>query len=235
VFPIRDDNPVHRPAPVTIVLLIAIVAIYLAQIAIVRSGDLAWTRRMYDAAFIPDAFWQAPLRYASSLVTYAFLHADPIHLTGNAFFLFVFGDNVEARMGSGRFAVFYLAAAAAAAALQGAVEPNGWQPMIGASGAISAVLGVYMLWYPRRPVQALIVPLVGPWLLLRPFGRIPRFFLVWFPAWLYIGYWAVVQFVEAGGSLVATTEGAGVAWWAHVGGFLFGIAAAPLLRPSRRP
>lgn len=235
MLPIRDINPRHRAAPVTWTLLALIIVGYVGQVFIAGRNDEDLLAVMYGAAFIPDAFWADPLAHAVSLVTHAFLHADPFHLIGNAFFLVVFGDNVEARLGSFRFVGFYLTAAAAAALTHGAIDPQGWRPMIGASGAISAVLGAYMLWFPGRRVQAFIAPLFVPWLVARLLGRIPRFYLWWLPAWLYIGYWAIIQFIEAGGSLTpGSAAGAGVAWWAHVGGFVFGLIIAPLLDPQRR-
>jgi len=235
VLPIRDINPRHRAAPVTWTLLALIIAGYLTQVFIAAQRDETLLALMYAAAFIPETFWAEPFAHAFSLVTHAFLHADPFHLIGNAFFLVVFGDNVEARLGSRRFLAFYLTAAGAAALTHGAIDPQGWRPMIGASGAISAVLGAYILWFPRRKVQAFIAPLFLPWIFARILGRIPRFYLWWLPAWLYIGYWAVIQFLEAGGSLApGATADAGVAWWAHVGGFVFGLVLAPLIDPRRR-
>ena len=229
MFPLRDHNPNSRPTPVTWWLLAAIIATYVGQVAALNVANDQWAQWMFSSAFVPEVFWQDPISHAFTLITHAFLHADPLHLIGNAFFLVVFGDNVEARIGSRGFLGFYLGAAAAAALLHGAIDPQGWRPMVGASGAISAVLGAYILWFPRRQVQTFVAPLFLPWLFMRLFLPIPRFFLWWLPAWLYIGYWALIQFWEAGGSLTMVDPGASVAWWAHVGGFVFGLVVAPFL------
>lgn len=232
MLPVRDLNPRSGPAPVTWVLIGANLVAFLLQIGIAGRG-VAF-ELMRAGAFLPAAFFDDPSASWATPVLTAFLHADPIHLATNLFFLGVFGDNVEARIGHGRFLGFYLAAAAASSLIHGLVDPRSVLPMVGASGAISAVLAAYILWFPRRRVQALIVPLFLPWLLVRLLVRVPRFYLWWLPAWIFIGYWALVQLVEAGGLLVVgMPSGGGVAWWAHVGGFAFGLAVAPFLTLRR--
>lgn len=228
LLPVRDLNPRHGPAPVTWALIGINIVAFLIQIGV--AGRTIAFETMRTGAFVPVVFFDDPAARWATPVTTAFLHADPLHLATNLFFLWVFGDNIEARIGHAPFLGFYLVAAAASSLIHGLIEPSSRLPMVGASGAISAVLAVYVLWFPRRRVQALIVPLVLPWAFARLLGRIPRFYLWWLPAWVFIGYWAVVQVVEAGGVLVAgMPQGGGVAWWAHVGGFLFGLALAPLL------
>lgn len=222
MLPIRDVNPRRRPAGVTWTLVAATAGVFAVQLGALGPGPAFEVLRL--GAFVPAAFADRPLEAAPTLVTSGFLHGDLWHLIGNLFFLAVFGDNVEERLGPARFLAFYVAGAAVASLAHGAA--SGWSPvpLVGASGAISAVLGAYMLWYPGRRVQAFIAPFFVPWLLLALFARVPRFYLVWFPAWLYIGYWAAIQVVEAGGALVAGDAGVGgVAWWAHVGGFAFGL------------
>lgn len=232
MLPIRDLNPREGPAPVTWALIGASIVAFLVQIGL--AGRALAFETMRAGAFVPVVFFDDPVARWATPVTTAFLHADPIHLATNLFFLAVFGDNVEARIGHGRFLIFYLAGAAVSSLVHGAIDPSSPLPMVGASGAISAVLGVYVLWFPRRRVQALIVPLIVPWALIRIFVRVPRFHLWWLSAWVFIGYWAVVQVVEARGVLISgMTTGGGVAWWAHVGGFAFGLLIAPLLRPGR--
>lgn len=228
MLPVRDVNPRHGPAPVTWILIGANLAAFLLQIGIAGRG-LAFDI-MRAGAFVPAAFFSDPSeRWATPLLT-GFLHADPIHLATNLFFLAVFGDNVESRLGHTRFLLFYVVGAYASSLIHGMTDPGSPIPMVGASGAISAVLGAYILWFPRRRVQALIVPLFIPWLLARLLFRAPSFHLWWLPAWIFIGYWALVQVVEAGGTLVVgMPTGGGVAWWAHVGGFAFGLAAAPIV------
>lgn len=233
MLPVRDLNARRGPAPVTWALLGATSVSFLVQVGLLGQDAAFGLNR--TGAFIPAAFFEGAASRLPSLLLHAFLHADPLHLIGNLFFLGVFGDNVEERLGSGRFLGFYLAAAAFAALAHGFVQPGSRVPMVGASGAISAVLGAYVLWFPSRKVQAFVVPLFVPWLVVRLLVRVPRFHLWWLPAWLFIGYWALIQVVEAGGTLVVgPVTGAGVAWWAHVGGFAFGLVVGPLLVKTRR-
>lgn len=233
MLPVRDLNPRRGPAPVTWTLLAVTVAVFALQLGLL--GPRLAVELVREGAFVPAGFFGDPLGRASTLVTSAFLHGDLLHLTGNLFFLAVFGDNVEERMGSLRFLAFYLAGAAVASLAHGSIDAGARVPMVGASGAISAVLGAYVLWFPRRPVQAFVAPLFLPWLMVRLLLPLPRFYLWWLPAWLYIGYWAAIQVVEAGGALgVGSGAGGGVAWWAHLGGFAFGLLAARgALRPAR--
>lgn len=232
MLPVRDLNPRVGPAPVTWALIAVNLAMFLLQIGVAGRGVAL--ELMRAGAFLPAAFFADPVANWATPVATAFLHADPIHLATNLFFLGVFGDNVEARIGHGRYLTFYLAGAAASSLIHGTIDPRSVLPMVGASGAISAVLAAYVLWFPAQRVQALIVPLFLPWLLTRLLFRVPRFDLWWLPAWIFIGYWALIQFVEAGGTLVVgLSPGGGVAWWAHVGGFLFGLAVAPFLTPRR--
>lgn len=132
------------------------------------------------------------------------------------FFLYVFGDNIEERLGHVRYALFYLVGGAVATLAHGLLNPGSLIPLVGASGAISAVLGAYIVLYPRQRVLTFIPPL----------------FLFWLPAWLYLGYWALLQFVQGVAGLGVVDEG-GVAWWAHIGGFLFGALVVRAL--AREP
>jgi membrane associated rhomboid family serine protease len=229
VIPVRDHNPTSGPVWVvwtlTAACAIGFVGPWLA------GGWEGVGRAAWSGGLIPSSWWADPLAEAPRLLTHAFLHGGWAHLIGNLVFLVVFGDNVEDRLGHGRFLAFYAVAAAFAGLVHAIAQPASPLPLVGASGAISAVLGAYLRYYPRREVQALVVPLVLPWLLLRAFWRVPSFFLWSLPAWVYLGYWAVVQLVEGMAVLdtvdIASTTG-GVAWWAHVGGFVFGLVAAPL-------
>jgi membrane associated rhomboid family serine protease len=233
VLPIRDINPRRGPAPVTWTLTLLTLGVFLVQLGLL--GPNLAIAVMRGGAFVPEAFFADPAGAWPTLITATFLHGDVLHLVGNLFFLAVFGDNVEERLGHGRFLGFYLAGAAVATLAHGLLTAQPGIPMVGASGAISAVLGAYVLWFPQRRVAAFVIPLFLPWLIARLLLRVPRFYLWWLPAWLYIGYWALIQVVEAGGALVVDTGGAGgVAWWAHIGGFVFGLIVAPLLAPERR-
>ena len=161
---------------------------------------------------------------ALSIVASAFLHGGWLHIGGNMLFLWVFGDNIEDRLGRVRYLLFYLFGAAVAALIQGLVDPNSLVPTVGASGAVAAVLGAYLIWFPKAKVRA-IIPMV--WLILIPF-RIPAVVMIgiWFLQNLLAGYATITS---------AATADAGVAWFAHIGGFLFGAAIAlALRRPPRR-
>jgi membrane associated rhomboid family serine protease len=146
------------------------------------------------------------------LISHQFLHGGWWHFLSNIWVLFIFGDNVEDRLGSGRYLFFYLIGGMAAGLIQTIMTPGSRVPSIGASGAIAAVLGAYFLFYPRSKVITLI----------------PIFFIPWFvelPAIIYLGFWFVMQLFSGLQSL-ATVGGAangGIAWWAHIGGFLFGL------------
>jgi membrane associated rhomboid family serine protease len=147
-----------------------------------------------------------------------FMHGSWFHLIGNMWFLWIFGNNVEDAMGHVRFVAFYLLCGLAAAALQVATAPDSAVPMVGASGAIGGVLGAYVLLYPRVHVHLLVF-----------FGFFVRTIAV--PAVLMLGYWFVLQFLSGLGSL--GSDGGGVAFWAHVGGFGAGALLVTLFRNPR--
>ncbi|MCA8941724.1 MAG: rhomboid family intramembrane serine protease [Planctomycetes bacterium] len=163
----------------------------------------------------PEAWqWWFPFRALTS----AWLHGGLLHIAFNMWFLWVFGDNVEERLGRVRYFGFYLVCALAAVAAQVIANPSSPVPMVGASGAISGVLGAYMRLFPRSMVIGVV-----------PFG----FLLVqvrW-PATSFIGIWIVLQVV---GAVLASTEGGGVAFWAHIGGFVLGWLWAPSVAPKRK-
>ena len=205
MFPLRDANPRHGPALVVWLLVLINVAVFLYELGFNERQTFVF---VMSYGFVPDWFFTSPLSQAYRLLTSMFLHGGVMHIVGNLFFLIVFGDNVEDKMGHGRFLVFYLLGGAAATLAHGAFMPSAQTPMIGASGAISAVLGAYIVLFPRQRVLTFI----------------PPFFMLWLPAWLYLGYWAVIQFIEAAGGLaIPASDVSGVAWWAHVGGFVFGM------------
>jgi membrane associated rhomboid family serine protease len=148
-----------------------------------------------------------------------FLHGGWFHLVGNLWFLWVFGDNVEDAMGVLRFTVFYVLCGLAAFLAQAAAGPSSAIPMVGASGAIGGVMGAYARLYPRAPVHLLIV------------------FFVWVdrtvvPAFLMLGYWFLIQVL--GGIPALASEAGGVAFWAHVGGFLAGVVLVPVFAKPER-
>ena len=156
-----------------------------------------------------------PGRQVSHIFTSMFLHGSWMHLLGNMWFLWVFGNNIEDSMGHGRFVVFYLLCGVAAALLQVVFNPASGIPMVGASGAISGVMGAYLILYPRVRVYALL-----------PLGFF--FTTIALPAWTMLLYWAGLQFVSGLSGLLVEREGGGVAFWAHIGGFAAGVVLIKL-------
>ncbi|MBI3361662.1 MAG: rhomboid family intramembrane serine protease [Chloroflexi bacterium] len=156
---------------------------------------------------------------AIPLFTSMFLHSGWVHIISNLWALYIFGDNVEDRMGPLRYLFFYLLGGIVAGLTQVIVDPASRVPAIGASGAIAGVLGAYLVLFPNSRVYTLV----------------PLFFLPWFveiPAVIYLGFWFVSQFFSGVFSL-GVTVGGGVAYWAHIGGFVFGVLLVPLF--ARRP
>lgn len=223
MIPIRDDNPAHRPPIATVTLIAACVVVFLWQLSLdPRAQEAAvYSWGMIPAVLLGEARLPAELVRvppAATLLTSMFLHGGWGHLLGNMLYLWIFGNNIEDRLGHGRFILFYVACGLAAAAAQILPEPGSRIPMIGASGAISGVLGAYMLLYPQARVLVLI-----------PLGFM---FLHHVRAVWLLGVWFTLQIVSA---LAAPAGTGGVAWWAHVGGFVAGVALAlPLRRPVRR-
>jgi membrane associated rhomboid family serine protease len=232
MFPLHDANPRHGPAIVLWVLIAMNILVFLYNLIFDSGQQLVGF--VYHFGFIPREFFTMPVPEAFTLITSLFLHGGIGHILGNMFFLYVFGDNIEDRMGHVRFAVFYLLGGVIATLAHGFFTTTSTVPMVGASGAISAVLGAYIVLFPRQRILTFIPPLLIPWAILRLFGRLPKFFAPWLPAWIYIGYWAFIQFMEAwGGFVVSAEKMQGVAWWAHVGGFLYGVVAVRFfLKPN---
>jgi len=210
MFPLGDSEP-HGPAPVTRLLVAANVLVFLWQ-ALGGPAHLAWSVEAFG--FVPVKFFQDPLGEFPRILTAMFLHGGVAHLVGNMWFLWIFGPGVEDRLGPGRYLFLYFAAGVGAALFQAAAMPTSPVPMVGASGAISGVLGAYFVLLPHAQVLTLV------WFF------VPFFF--WLPAATYAAYWLLVQFVYG---LMGVP---GVAWWAHVGDFLVGAALAPLLAERRR-
>lgn len=200
MFPIRDHNPSTRTPWVTRAIILLNIAIFaLTSPALGDMSDL-WT----EGALYPAAIMQGV--YLQGLVTHMFLHAGVMHIAGNMLFLWVFGDNLEDQLGHGRFLAFYLACGLAAAAAQIAIEPMSAVPMVGASGAIAGVMGGYLLLFPRARVDVIFIFIV--------------FFKIFpIPAWVILGIWFGMQLLNG----TAMTAGDGVAYWAHIGGFVAGV------------
>jgi rhomboid family protein len=230
MFPYRDENETQRTPYVTIIIIALNV---LAWLVIERAGaPLALARAVCDLGLIPGELTgtlrpgtQFPMgeglicitdpgRQVSHVFTSMFLHGSWMHLIGNMWFLWVFGDNIEDSMGRVRFAIFYLISGVAAALLQVLFNPASGIPMVGASGAISGVMGAYLILYPRVRVFALVV--------------LGFFFTsIALPAWTMLLYWAAIQLVSGLFGLLAEERG-GVAVWAHIGGFVAGVVLIKL-------
>ncbi|MEL6549809.1 MAG: rhomboid family intramembrane serine protease [Pseudomonadota bacterium] len=206
MFPIRDHNPSERIPYITYGLLIANLAIFLSYLPLFDDeARLFFFFREYG--LVPRAFVAG--EGLGPLFTSMFLHGGWMHIAGNMLFLWIFGDNMEEAFGHLGFLLFYLASGVAAGLAQVAVDPASLVPMVGASGAIAGVMGGYLLLYPRARVDILLFLIVYI-----------RVFVV--PAWLMLGLWFGFQLVAG----VADEGGAGVAYWAHAGGFVAGFLLA---------
>jgi len=230
VIPLRDDVPSRSVPLVTIALIVLNVLVYLYEVSLGVGGDGAANAFIFEFGAMPCRLTGACAGlddFPSPLVTVftsMFMHSvNPMHVVGNMLYLWIFGDNVEDALGHGRFLVFYLLAGVAAAIAQTLTAPRSHVPMIGASGAVSGVLGAYLLLFP----YASILTLVG-------FAFFWRFVHV--PAMVMIGFWVLMQLLLGYLTVSASTGGAeigGVAWFAHIGGFLTGVVLLFLLRPRR--
>ncbi len=218
MFPIGDDE-VRGAGPgfLTISLVVLNVLVFLYELSLSPIGLDSFINRY---GVVPASVVQG--RQLDSLVTSMFLHGGFYHILGNMLFLGVFGDNIEAVLGKVLFLVFYLAGGLAASAAQILINVNSTIPMVGASGAISAVLGAYILMFPRSRVKLLIFTGFGIHITrIRAAG--------------FLGFWAVSQVLNGFASLgIQTVETGGVAFWAHIGGFVFGVLIGFLYRRHAR-
>lgn len=208
MFPIRDTQPSYSKPVVTVVLIVVNILVFLYEFSLDSFSQNAF---MYRYALIPDRF------HLSNVVTSMFLHGGWMHVLGNMWFLWIFGDNIEDILGHGKFLLFYLMCGIAAALTQVFFNPASRVPMVGASGAIAGVMGAYMVKFPRARILAFFL-----------------FFLTDVPAWIMLIYWFGLQFVGGFESLTtAQVAQGGTAFFAHVGGFLAGILFINLLGPAQ--
>ncbi len=223
VFPLRDSPGLrHRPW-VTMTLVMINVVVFLLELS---SGELAMdliqTFAVIPAHLLSPDYWVATFGWPLvTMVTGIFMHGSWGHLVGNMLYLWVFGDNLEDRLGRGRFLLFYLLCGVLANIAHALANPLSYTPTIGASGAVAGVLGGYILLFPRARVLTLVP--VG---LFVPAVRVP--------AWAYLGLWFVVQLASGLAPLWFQDMTQTVAFWAHINGFLSGVALAQLLRPKAR-
>jgi len=222
MIPLRDENPSSTVPVVTRIIILINVVVFVYEIALgplLKPFVAQWglvPERLTLAVRYHEEPWLAP---GLTLLSSMFLHGGWMHLIGNMWYLWIFGDNVEDRLGHARYLLFYLAGGFAAALTQVLVGPASEVPTVGASGAIAAVLGAYAVTWPRARVVTLI-----------PF--FPFFPIVRLSALAVLGLWFVMQFFSGALSLAWSVRG-GIAWWAHIGGFVFGMAAMRLLAPRR--
>ena len=239
MIPLRDNAAPRRLTPINMALIAANIAVFVHEMSL-GAGVRAFAGRF---AMVPSAITRAlsgnvfvwrelaahrnlgALAPLMTTVTSMFIHGGVWHIAGNMLYLFVFGAAVECRMGAARYLIFYFAAGIAAALATVWIAPESIVPVIGASGAIAGVLGAYFILYPRGRILTIL-----PIFIFIQFVEIPAviYLLLWFAVQLYAG-------LEQGGR--AATMAGGVAWWAHVGGFMFGVALGPMFamnRPRRR-
>ncbi|MFO7624076.1 MAG: rhomboid family intramembrane serine protease [Anaerolineales bacterium] len=210
MFPIGDDNSSRRTVPlVTYALIVLNVIFFFVEL----SGGDAFIQKW---AFVPSRFLANPLADFLTLFTAMFMHAGLLHLGSNMLYLWIFGDNVEDRFGHIKFTIFYLLCGLAATFAQLAFSIGSSVPNLGASGAIAGVLGAYILLFPKGKVNVLMGR-----------GVIPM------PALVVIGLWFVLQLFSGIGSIADTADTGGVAYMAHIGGFVAGFVLTFLLRGSR--
>jgi membrane associated rhomboid family serine protease len=223
MFPIHDDNPTRITPYVTYVLLSACVLVFFWQISL---GDAA-QQAVYSFGVIPSVLFAsknlpAELEILPAWLTIfssMFLHGGWMHLIGNMLYLWVFGNNVEDAMGHRRFIVFYFACGLLAALTHAVLNPDSEIPMIGASGAISGVLGAYLLLHPYARILV-VIPIVIV------------IYTPWIAAYWVLGFWFVLQLIN---SLSSASDVGGVAYGAHIGGFVAGVLLIPLFKYRHVP
>ena len=214
MFPLKDDIPSQHFPVVNLWLIVVNILCFIYELSLGQEMESF----IVGHGFVPARFVAEQAGNVMSLGRYApifssmFLHGGLLHVFSNLWMLWIFGDNVEDRMGHGRYLLFYLLCGVAAAFGQFLSNPHARVPMIGASGAISGVLGAYVFLFPRARILTFI-----PIFIL--------FYLAEIPAYFFIGFWFLMQFLQGAAQHAAVgglVEG-GVAWWAHVGGFVAGI------------
>ncbi|MGZ9165701.1 MAG: rhomboid family intramembrane serine protease [Anaerolineales bacterium] len=206
MFPLYDTVRSRRFPAINLLLIVINVLAFLYEI---QMDPSALKEFVFEWGLIPARLLSDPSSAWRTIFTSMFLHGGWFHIINNMWVLFIFGDNVEARMGGIRYLIFYLLSGVAAVFLQTYILPSSAVPMIGASGAVAGVLGAYLILFPQSRIASLV-----PILFIFTIIEIPAmiFLLFWFASQLYSGLFAIQG-----------SSGSGIAWWAHVGGFLFGM------------
>jgi membrane associated rhomboid family serine protease len=220
MFPLWDDLPTKKFPLITVAIIVLNTIVYLYEASL---GE-KFTQFIYAMGLIPfeithhtDLLPTGPSIIYLTIFTSMFMHGSIIHLLGNMLFLWIFGNNVEEYLGRVNFIIFYLVCGLSAAFTQIFFNPNSTMPMVGASGAIAGVLGAYLLLYPRARVTTVIF-----------FGFFIR--LIKIPAVVVLSFWIIYQFLYGISSLAVKTGEGGVAWFAHIGGFIGGIILIKLFK-----
>ncbi len=212
MFPLSDVIPSRTTPVVTVTLIVVNSLVFLYQVTLPH--ELLDQFVMQYTLIPADFSWL-------SVLTSMFLHGGWMHVIGNMLYLWIFGDNVEDRLGHARFLLFYLACGCGAALLQVVFNPSSQVPMLGASGAIAGVMGAYFVLYPESRVLTAVFIFVF-------------FDLVEIPAIFFLGIWFVMQLLSGVGSLGISSTGGGTAFWAHIGGFVIGAVVGLVLRRNGR-
>ncbi len=218
MIPIRDKNPSGTFPYVTIGIIITNIFIFFYELSL--GSDLATFVHQYGVVPAKTIHYfqtheSIPINIFFPFLSSTFLHAGFIHLIGNMWFLWIFGDNIEDRLGHIKYLCFYILCGAIASSVHVFFNSQSQLPCIGASGAIAAVLGAYMITFPRARVTTIV----------------PIFFfiqIIELPAVIVLGFWILIQFIS--GTVSSSASGGGVAWWAHVGGFVSGIILFTTIR-----
>lgn len=220
MIPLRDVNPTRRVPVITLILIAINVVVFLYEQTLSERG---LARLFLQYGVVSSRFFDGNLTLNDglTLITSTFLHGDWLHIGGNMLYLWIFGNNIEDRLGAFRFIVFYFLTGFVAGALQIVIEPSSRVPMVGASGAIAGVLGGYIVLFPRARVHTLVILFI--------FIQV-----VSVPASLLLGWWFFLQLLNGVLSLGAYTSG-GVAFFAHIGGFIAGVLAIRFFTIGRRP
>jgi membrane associated rhomboid family serine protease len=224
VIPLRDANPTRRAPIITLLLIAACFVVFAYELGILAdAGDAGLNRFFLQYGVVPRevsaAIGQRDLGSPAivAIFTSMFLHGGWVHILGNMLYLWIFGNNVEDRLGRVAFLGFYLVGGVAAALTQIAIDPESTAPLVGASGAIAAALGAYLVLYPGARILSLVF--------LGFFYQ-----LIEVPALIVLGFWFVLQLIDGLGSLGGSNAQGGVAFFAHIGGFVVGVIIGLLIR-----
>jgi membrane associated rhomboid family serine protease len=217
MFPLYDTVRSRQFPLINLTLILANILAFLYEL---QRDPAALEQFIFTWGLIPARLFSDPETTWPTFFSSMFLHGGWFHIINNMWVLFIFGDNVEARMGKIRYLLFYLLSGVAAGLLQAYILPNSTVPMIGASGAVAGVLGAYLILFPRSRIASLV-----PILFIFTIVEIPAmlFLIFWFVSQLYSGLFAI----RGGGE-------SGIAWWAHIGGFIFGVVMVWFFAMRRR-